>query len=438
MPYSVDLRTFVVRTYRFLPGIVILGACVITQTWSEALCTTLLEVFSIAFLSAIFLFAWNVRTFLDTDYFLVFAMACMPMVVFEIVHLISYSWFGMIPGGPEVAGRAVLASRGIAAGVLLIAPTYFERRTRPLRTLLAFKATAAVLCIAILVVPGHIYLDRAGNLSPFSMTLYGVYACALGAALLRLNARAHMLHPDVLSIVRISILAGIAANVAFAASVFSASIAHTVGHLCVAASLYLMYKATVEIGLTKPYDLMFRNLKQAEANVRDMSIRDDLTGLHNRRGFMSLAEQLTRMSQRTGRNMLLFYCDVDSLKDINDTLGHLAGDRVLCDTAEVLRQTFRESDIIARTGGDEFLILAIESDNRSVETLRARLEGNLLAFQESAARPYMLGLSIGIATYDPLLDETLEQTLARADSLMYRNKQARKRARQLERSDLRQ
>jgi diguanylate cyclase (GGDEF)-like protein len=136
--------------------------------------------------------------------------------------------------------------------------------------------------------------------------------------------------------------------------------------------------------------------------------------------------------------MLLFYCDVDALKSINDTLGHSAGDTALKDCADILRQTFRDSDIVARTGGDEFVVLALESNNRSIETLRARLDANLLAFDRSAGRPFRLELSIGIATYDPLLEETLEQTLKRADSLMYRHKQARRRARELERSELQQ
>lgn len=437
MPYSVDSGSSFIKYHRFLPGVAILGACLVSQIWAEVLCATLLEIFSIALLSAIFLFAWNAKSFLDSDYFLFFAIACMPMVAFETLHLVAHPWFGMTPGGAEVAGRAIMASRAMAAGAFLIAPTYFQRRTRPMRTLLTFKVLAIVLCTAILVVPGNIYLGQSGGLSLLSIALYGLCSVVLGTASWRLNRKGHLLHPDVLSLVRISIVIGIAANIAFAASAISMTVAHTAGHLCVAASCYLMYKATVEMGLSKPYDLMFRNMKQAEADVRDMSFRDDLTGLYNRRGFMSLAHQQIRMSQRTGRNMLLFYCDVDSLKDINDRLGHRAGDRVLCDCAEVLEQTFRESDIIARTGGDEFVVLAIESDNRSVETLRARLETNLLAFETAAARPYTLGLSIGVATYDPLLHETLEQTLARADSLMYRQKEARKRTRRLERSDLR-
>ena len=434
----VDSRTLTNRSLQLLPGVVILGGCLVSQFWGHVLCPTLLEIFSIAFLSAIFMFAWNARSFVEIDYFLLFAMACIPMVAFETIHLISQPWFDVVPNGAEVAGRAVLASRGLAAGVLFVAPSYLLRRVHPPRMLVAFQASAVLVALAILTLPGSIYLSETGTISRLGMAAHAAYACILVGALVRLNARGHLLHRDVLALVRISILIGIMADVAFATAALSATVAHTAGHLCVAASLYLMYKAIVEIGLTKPYDLMFRNLKQAEAHVRDISIRDELTGLYNRRGFFSLAEQQIRLSQRTGRNMLLFYCDVDALKDINDTMGHSAGDTVLRAAADVLRQTFRDSDILARTGGDEFVVLAIESDNRSVETLRARLEANLLAFEESAARAYTLGLSIGIATYDPLLEETLEQTLSRADSLMYRHKQARKRARQLERSDFQQ
>ena len=94
--------------------------------------------------------------------------------------------------------------------------------------------------------------------------------------------------------------------------------------------------------------------------------------------------------------------------------------------AAILSETFRESDIVARIGGDEFAILAIESDDTSVGMRRMRLERNLIAFADSAGRPYDISLSIGVATYDPLLSESLDQVLSRADDLMYRQKQARR------------
>jgi diguanylate cyclase (GGDEF)-like protein len=104
-----------------------------------------------------------------------------------------------------------------------------------------------------------------------------------------------------------------------------------------------------------------------------LSITDELTGLHNRRGFFTLAQQQMKVSERSGGALLLFFVDLDDLKHINDTFGHLEGDKALIEVSNVLRDTFRESDIIGRIGGDEFAVLAIETSDLTEEALITRL-----------------------------------------------------------------
>ena len=110
--------------------------------------------------------------------------------------------------------------------------------------------------------------------------------------------------------------------------------------------------------------------KKMEEEIGELSFRDPLTTLYNRRGFITLAEQQLKAAPRAQRKMLLAFLDVDNLKGINDTLGHEGGDKVLIDAADVLRRTFRESDIIARVGGDEFAVLAIEMTDLSPSSCR--------------------------------------------------------------------
>jgi diguanylate cyclase (GGDEF)-like protein len=113
--------------------------------------------------------------------------------------------------------------------------------------------------------------------------------------------------------------------------------------------------------------------KRMEAEIREMSLRDLLTGLYNRRGFITLAEQQLKAANRAHRPLQLTFADCDRLKWINDTLGHKEGDKALIDTAQILRQTFRESDIIARLGGDEFAILSIDTADMKHGELLQRL-----------------------------------------------------------------
>ena len=114
--------------------------------------------------------------------------------------------------------------------------------------------------------------------------------------------------------------------------------------------------------------------KRAEEALKTLSIKDDLTGLYNRRGFFALAEQGLKTAQRMGTEMLLIYGDLDNLKEINDTFGHKEGDQALMDISQILKETFRESDIIARIGGDEFVMLAMNSFETSAEKLINRFE----------------------------------------------------------------
>jgi diguanylate cyclase (GGDEF)-like protein/PAS domain S-box-containing protein len=163
--------------------------------------------------------------------------------------------------------------------------------------------------------------------------------------------------------------------------------------------------------------------KRMEDALRAMLVVDELTGLYNRRGFLTLGQQQLKMADRAKRKMVLLFADFDELKRINDALGHSEGDRALIEIASVLRETFRESDIIARIGGDEFVVLAIETDGVSAETLTTRLKENLEARNARGDRHYKLSLSVGIARYDPKHSCSIDELLARADRLMYEQKQ---------------
>lgn len=160
--------------------------------------------------------------------------------------------------------------------------------------------------------------------------------------------------------------------------------------------------------------------RQRAEEAQARSLVDDLTGLFNRRGFFTLAEHQFRLTKRSHKSMLLFFGDLDELKTINDTLGHLEGDRALVDTANLLRQTFRESDIMARIGGDEFVVLITEPSDTKV--ILRRLAQNLEHHNARKGRPYRIALSIGIAHYNPLFPSTIEELVHQADSSMYENK----------------
>jgi diguanylate cyclase (GGDEF)-like protein len=164
--------------------------------------------------------------------------------------------------------------------------------------------------------------------------------------------------------------------------------------------------------------------------LEELSLRDPLTGLYNRRGFTLLAEQSLRLAKRNGRESVLLLGDVDLLKRINDTHGHLVGDQALCAVARALTGAMRDSDIIARLAGDEFVALAVEAHPPGVRGLVKRLRERLAAERESNGALRELSLSIGIAPFDPRTAPTLDDLMCAADREMYTRKRNSKSTRE--------
>jgi two-component system, cell cycle response regulator len=157
-----------------------------------------------------------------------------------------------------------------------------------------------------------------------------------------------------------------------------------------------------------------------------MALRDDLTGLHNRRGFTALASRYLRWARETGQHLALLFADIDGLKSINDRFGHGEGDRAISLAAASIRASFRRFDVTARLSGDEFVALVIEVPGRSVEAIRERLQMHL-ANRAAAERRYALSLSVGVAHFDPALPVTLEELMRQADTALYRHRRRARR-----------
>ncbi|SHK10744.1 GGDEF domain-containing response regulator [Paramaledivibacter caminithermalis] len=160
--------------------------------------------------------------------------------------------------------------------------------------------------------------------------------------------------------------------------------------------------------------------------LRSMALIDQLTSLYNRRGFLNLANHHISLAKRKKRNLLFLFCDLDNFKFINDNYGHLVGDSVLKDISLILKDAFRESDIIARFGGDEFVVLALDVKEEDRKIIIDRLESKIKDYNNTKQRPYTLSMSIGAVFYGPDDITKLEDILDKADKLMYEQKKKNK------------
>jgi two-component system, cell cycle response regulator len=161
--------------------------------------------------------------------------------------------------------------------------------------------------------------------------------------------------------------------------------------------------------------------RRVEEELWELALADDLTGLHNRRAFLLLADQAVKECLRANRPVIAVFVDVDHLKAINDAFGHTAGDQALRLVADALRASCRSSDIVARLSGDEFAIVLAEATDR-----RHRTSDPPPRHRRGRHRQPSLSVSVGITVSPAGADCDLTDLLARADTAMYADKTARR------------
>jgi len=166
---------------------------------------------------------------------------------------------------------------------------------------------------------------------------------------------------------------------------------------------------------------------EVEEELRSLTLTDDLTGLCNRRGFMTLADQQQKLAIRMQKGFYILFADLDGLKKINDSLGHSEGCHALIETSLILKACFRESDIISRIGGDEFVVFSMEnSSDGSPEVITDRLQKKIDEYNARSHCRCRLSLSMGIVYCAPDCRRSIVDMLNEADQLMYEQKKSRK------------
>jgi diguanylate cyclase (GGDEF)-like protein/PAS domain S-box-containing protein len=174
------------------------------------------------------------------------------------------------------------------------------------------------------------------------------------------------------------------------------------------------------------YRAAMEQLVRQSKELEELSLTDPLTGLTNRRGFLSIGKKLLLVFEREVQSAAVLFIDLNDLKKTNDSLGHEVGDQMIQEFAQVLRETFRQADLIARIGGDEFALLAANLEPDHELALTARLEAQLDRVNAGKDRRYRLACALGMAFFQPKQSKDLESLLKQADALMYADKKRRK------------
>jgi PAS domain S-box-containing protein len=254
----------------FLFGFSILFGLYLTSLYSYLLFHSLAEIFSIIIACGIFMIAWNSRRFLDNHYLLFIGIAYLFVGGLDLVHTLAYKGMGVFSGyNANLPTQLWIAARYLQSISLLLAPLWIGRKLKINSMLLAYGAVIALLLLALF--PWQIFPDcfmEGRGLTPFKKISEYIISLILMTAIILLIQRRKAFDDIVFQLLNWSILTTIAAELAFTFYVSVYGLSNLVGHLFKVVSFYLIYKALIETGLVRPYDLLFRNLKKSEEALR--------------------------------------------------------------------------------------------------------------------------------------------------------------------------
>ncbi|GAC1387958.1 MAG: sensor domain-containing diguanylate cyclase [Vulcanimicrobiaceae bacterium] len=163
-------------------------------------------------------------------------------------------------------------------------------------------------------------------------------------------------------------------------------------------------------------------MAEREIEAVQMATMDDLTQLSNRRGMLILGEHGLKLCNRLKKSVSLFFFDLDDFKTINDRFGHAEGDHALQAFARLLTQTFRDADVIARIGGDEFVVMMTDCTAEQGNAVAQRLSRALDEYNNKGGRGYVITFSVGVIVHDSLQPVAMSTLIAEADAEMYERK----------------
>jgi len=259
------------RYQYFIVGILVFLGLYLTSLYSYLLFHSLAEIFSIVIACGIFMIVWNSRRFLDNNYLLFIGIAYLFVGAVDLIHTLAYKGMGVFQGyETNLATQLWIATRYIQSLSLFIAPLFFRRKLKINLVFLGYTAVTSLLFISIFywdIFP--ICFVEGVGLTPFKKISEYIISSILLASIIPLLKNRREFDRDVLQLLVCSIILTIISESAFTFYINAYGLSNLIGHFFEILAFYFIYKAIIQTGLTKPYDLLFRNLKRSEVLFRE-------------------------------------------------------------------------------------------------------------------------------------------------------------------------
>ncbi len=402
-----------------------------TSLYSYLLFHSIAELFSIVIAATIFLIAWNSKNFShdNFDYLTFIGIAYLFVAVLDLLHTLSYSGMQIFTDYDYYANQLWIAARYLESLSLLIPFLLirFNPKLKPLTILSIYSLITGTIIVSIFVF--HIFpicfVEGQGQTS-FKIISEYIIIGILGLVFMFVRANKDMFDGHVYNYLLLSVVFTMLSELAFISYVTNFGYINMIGHYLKILSFYMMYKAIIETSIIKPYLLIFKELKDKEAELTRLTMVDELTGLYNRRAALEILERSIKASFKSRTELVLCFIDLDDLKRVNDEYGHAAGDFMLQKLAGILLENTAPEDSVCRIGGDEFMIIFPGINLEKAELILLEILAHTKGMNKFEKNTFNLDFSYGFSEYDGCSPQLIDIMMQEADQNMYIQKMQKK------------
>lgn len=396
---------------------------------------TLVELITIIIGCSIFVFTWNVKHQIDDHFFIWIGISFLAISGIDLLHTLTYKGMSIFPGNDaNMPTQFWIAARFLQSAAFLSGFAFLKRKCNPNFMIIGFVTAATVLSVLIFSGNFPTCFDPEAGLTNFKKISEYVIALLFGLSIVLLVKNRALFEAKTYFWLILGLIFCIAAELTFTLYLNVYDLRNVVGHCFRLCAYFFIYTSIIEIGLRQPQELLYRQLVKKEEALQlalkeseQIATTDFLTNIYNRRFIEHTLDLEIKRALRYKRDLSLILLDLDDFKEINDTFGHAVGDAVLQQFAQWLSYHVRSIDIIARFGGDEFVILLPETNAATCSEILLRLKHSLYESSFLAnGNEIQMTASVGSANLSDEINDSAGM-FRKADYFLYLDKQQKHR-----------
>ncbi len=418
------------RQYKssILVWIFILSALYLISIYNYLLFHSLAEIFSICIAFTMFILSWTSRKYLNYNYLVLLGIAYLFVGLLDLFHTLSYKGMSIFTDYDYYANQIWIAARYLESLSIFFAVSVVipSRKVRAGRVFILYSVITLFMLYSIFIwkIFPACFSDTTG-LTLFKKISEYIISLILLSSLLVLRIKKSFFDEKILNYMKFAIAATIISELAFTFYINNYGLSNLVGHIFKIFSFYLIYRAIIQEGIEVPYNVIFKELTDKEKMITAqnrrliyMNRRDGLTKLYNHSYMYELLNYEIERCKRYEKHLAVIMFDLDLFKEINDTYGHLKGDEILVQTAEIIKKSIRRTDFAGRYGGEEFLVILPETDSKTGFVVAEKIRIEVESFFSD--KKLSVTMSGGISEYRQ--DIKINELINAADKNMYISK----------------